>query len=197
MTLPCIASVTGTAVPVPGHDIDTDQIIPGRYLRCVTFDGLGGHLFEDLRVNAEGRALGHPLDDPRFQGATVLLTGRNFGCGSSREHAPQAMYRHGIRAVVAESFAEIFFGNATTLGMPCVCAKRPDIRSIAETVAAAPGTEVTVDIERLEIRFASRSVPCTIPAASREAFVSGTWDALETLLANAEAVQAVARRLPY
>src|SRR5271155_3697611 len=117
MALEKITRVAGRAVHVPGDDIDTDRIIPARYMKCVTFDGLGEFLFHDVRFDENGRPKAHPLNDPEFQGATILIAGRNFGCGSSREHAPQAIYRSGFRAIVAESFAEIFFGNSTTLGL--------------------------------------------------------------------------------
>src|SRR5690606_14986619 len=120
MALPKIVKVQGRGVYVPGDDIDTDRIIPARFMKCVTFDGLGAYAFYDARFDEQGNSKGHPLDDPRFRGATILLSNSNFGCGSSREHAPQALSKFGIRAIIAESFAEIFFGNATTLGMPCV-----------------------------------------------------------------------------
>src|ERR1700722_9491283 len=126
MALEKITRVAGRAVHVPGNDIDTDRIIPARYLKCVTFDGLGEGLFYDVRKNADGSDKPHPLNDPRFAGATVLLSGANFGCGSSREHAPQAILKYGFKAIVAESFAEIFFGNCTAIGIPCLCASRED-----------------------------------------------------------------------
>src|ERR1035437_9910533 len=134
MALDKITRVSGRAVHVPGNDIDTDRIIPARYLKCVTFDGLGEFLFYDVRKNEDGSNKPHPLNEPRFKGATVLLSGANFGCGSSREHAPQAIQKYGFRAVIAENFAEIFFGNSTTLGMPCVCASREDIAKLATAV---------------------------------------------------------------
>src|SRR6478735_3234953 len=130
MALAKIERVEGRGVHVPGEDIDTDRIIPARFLKCVTFDGLGEHLFKDVRFRQDGSKTGHPLDDPRFAGATVLVAGRNFGCGSSREHAPQSIAKAGFKAMVAESFAEIFFGNCTTLGIPCVTASREDIAKI-------------------------------------------------------------------
>jgi len=130
MALDKITRVAGRAVHVPGNDIDTDRIIPARFMKCVTFDGLGAYLFYDMRKNADGSEKPHPLNDPRFKGATVLLSGMNFGCGSSREHAPQALQKYGIRAVIAEGFAEIFYGNSTTLGMPCVTASRARRRPV-------------------------------------------------------------------
>src|SRR5438876_2530381 len=146
MALAIITSITGRAVNVPGNDIDTDRIIPARFMKCVTFDGLGEYAFYDVRKNADGSDKPHPLNDPRFKGASILLSGANFGCGSSREHAPQALYRFGFRAVIAESFAEIFFGNCTTLGIPCVVAAPADIRALADEIERVPNLEVTVDL---------------------------------------------------
>src|SRR6185312_6481323 len=147
MSLAKITQVKGRGVYVPGNDIDTDRIIPARFMKCVTFDGLGEYLFYDVRKNADGTDKPHPLNDPRFQGATVLLSGANFGCGSSREHAPQAIQKYGFRAVVAENFAEIFFGNCTTLGIPCLSAGRADIARVAAAIEKNPALEVTVDVE--------------------------------------------------
>src|ERR1700679_418807 len=151
MSLAKITSITGRAVNVPGNDIDPDRIIPARYLKCVTFDGLGEGLFYDVRKNADGTDKPHPLNDARFKGATVLFSGANFGCGSSREHAPQAIQKYGFRAVVAESFAEIFFGSCTTLGIPCLSASRADIAKIAVAIEADPKTEIVVDVVDQEL----------------------------------------------
>lgn len=146
MALEKIEKRTGRAVPVPGDDIDTDRIIPARFMKCVTFDGLGEYAFYDERKNEDGSDKDHPMNKPEFEGASILLSGSNFGCGSSREHAPQSLYRWGIRAVVAESFAEIFFGNSIGLGIPCVCATTADIRALSAAVAKDPTLEVTVDV---------------------------------------------------
>src|SRR5688572_32911657 len=156
MALEKITSVTGRGVYVPGNDIDTDRIIPARFMKCVTFDGLGEFLFYDVRKNADGTDKPHPLNDPRFKGATVLLSGANFGCGSSREHAPQAIQKYGFKAVIAESYAEIFFGNSTTLGLPCATASRDDIAKIAAAIEANPQTELVLDVARQEIRFGNQ-----------------------------------------
>jgi 3-isopropylmalate/(R)-2-methylmalate dehydratase small subunit len=130
MAIEPITSVSGTAIPIPGADIDTDRIIPARFMKCVTFEGLGEFAFYDVRFNPEtGEKTGHPLNDERFTNASILLAGINFGCGSSREHAPQSLAKYGFRAIVAESFAEIFFGNSTTLGLPCVIAKNSRLRA--------------------------------------------------------------------
>jgi len=197
MALAKISSVTGRAVHVPGNDIDTDRIIPARFMKCVTFDGLGEYLFHDVRKDANGHDQPHPLNDPRHRGASILLSGANFGCGSSREHAPQAIQKYGFRAIVAENFAEIFFGNCTTLGIPCLSAKREDIAKVAAAVAADPTVEVVVDVARLEVRFGGQSVPATMRESARDALLNGRWDAIGELLEGAPAVQQVAARLPY
>lgn len=197
MSLQKITQVTGRGVHVAGNDIDTDRIIPARFLKCVTFDGLGAGLFADDRKAAATAGGVHPLDDPRFRGASVLLSGANFGCGSSREHAPQAIAKFGLRAVVAESYAEIFFGNATNLGLPCVSAAREDIRRVAAAVAADPALVLTVDLVALQLRFGTDSIPLQLRDSARDALVHGRWDAIAELLEGAAAVRAVSARLPY
>lgn len=197
MALAKITSVSGRAVTVPGNDIDTDRIIPARFMKCVTFDGLGEFLFYDVRKNADGTDRAHPLNDARFKGATILLSGANFGCGSSREHAPQAIQKYGFKAVIAENFAEIFFGNSVTLGMPCACAKREDIARISAAVEADPQTEVVIDVAKQEIRFAGQSVPATFRETARDALVNGRWDAIGELLDGLDAVKQTATTLPY
>ena len=197
MALEKITSITGRAVCVPGNDIDTDRIIPARYLKCVTFDGLGEFLFYDVRKNADGTDKPHPLNEPRFEGASILLSGANFGCGSSREHAPQAIQKHGFKAVVAESFAEIFFGNCTTLGIPCATASRTDIAKIAAAVEASPRTEVVLDVVKQEIRFAGQIVKAGVRDAARDALVNGRWDPIGELLDGLPQVKANAAKLPY
>jgi 3-isopropylmalate/(R)-2-methylmalate dehydratase small subunit len=197
MTFEKITSVTGRAVHVPGNDIDTDRIIPARFMKCVTFEGLGAHLFNDVRRNADGTDRPHPLNDPRFAGATILLTGVNFGCGSSREHAPQALQKHGFRAIVAESYAEIFFGNCTTLGIPCLTAGREDIRRIAAVVEKNPRLEIVADVARGEIRFGDETIKASIRGSARETLVNGRWDAIGDLLEGAEEAKRLAARLPY
>src|SRR3954471_12185793 len=182
MALAKITSVTGRAVTVPGNDIDTDRIIPARFMKCVTFDGLGEFLFYDVRKNADGADKPHPLNDPRFKGATILLAGANFGCGSSREHAPQALQKYGFKAVIAENFAEIFFGNCIALGMPCATASRSDIAKIAAAVEKNPKTEVVIDVEKQEIRFDGQSVKADVRPAARDALLNGRWDPIAELL---------------
>jgi 3-isopropylmalate/(R)-2-methylmalate dehydratase small subunit len=197
MALAKITSIAGRGVFVPGNDIDTDRIIPARFMKCVTFDGLGEFLFYDVRKNADGSDRPHPLNDPRFKGATILLSGANFGCGSSREHAPQAIQKYGFRAVVAENFAEIFFGNCTTLGVPCATATRGDIAKIAAAIEKDPATEIVLDVDRQEIRFGRESVKAEVRPADRDALINGRWDAIGELLDGIGAVKATAAKLPY
>jgi 3-isopropylmalate/(R)-2-methylmalate dehydratase small subunit len=197
MSLAKITSITGRAVCVPGNDIDTDRIIPARFMKCVTFDGLGEYLFNDVRRQLDGTEKPHPLNEPRFKGATILLSGANFGCGSSREHAPQAIAKHGFKAVIAESYAEIFFGNSTTLGLPCACAARADIARIAAAVEANPALEVVIDVANQEIRFGGQKVKASFRESARDALINGRWDAIGELLDGREAVKATAAKLPY
>jgi 3-isopropylmalate/(R)-2-methylmalate dehydratase small subunit len=198
MALAKITSVSGRAVPVLGNDIDTDRIIPARFMKCVTFDGLGEFLFNDVRKDPKtGAITNHPLNDARYQGATILLSGANFGCGSSREHAPQAIQKYGFKAIIAEGYAEIFFGNSTTLGMPCVTAAREDIAKIAAAVEQDPSTEVVIDLVKLEARFAGQTVQIAQRESARDALINGRWDAIGELLDGVPAVKATAAKLPY
>ena len=198
MALEKISSVTGRAVHVPGNDIDTDRIIPARFMKCVTFDGLGEFLFYDVRNDPKtGETTSHPLNDPRFKDATVLLSGANFGCGSSREHAPQAIQKYGFRGVVAENFAEIFFGNCTTLGIPCAVATRADIAKVAAAVEADPSLEVTIDVEAQLVRYGDASIPAEIRGSARDALLNGRWDAIAELHEGVAQVKDVAAGLPY
>ena len=197
MALAKITSITGRAVCVPGNDIDTDRIIPARFMKCVTFDGLGEFLFHDVRKNADGTDKPHPLNEARFKGATILLSGANFGCGSSREHAPQALQKYGFKAVIAEGYAEIFFGNSTTLGMPCATASREDIARIAAAVEKNPQMEIVLDVEKQEVRFAGQSVTVAVRGSARDALVNGRWDAIGELLDGLPAAKSTAAKLPY
>ena len=197
MALEKITQVSGRGVYVPGNDIDTDRIIPARFMKCVTFDGLGEFLFYDVRKNADGSDKPHPLNEPRFKSATVLLSGANFGCGSSREHAPQAIQKYGFKAVIAENFAEIFFGNCTTLGVPCAEASREDIAKIAAAIEQNPQTEIVFDVDKQEIRFAGQTVKANVRAAARDALVNGRWDPIGELLDGMPAMKATAGKLPY
>ncbi|MGD0092004.1 MAG: 3-isopropylmalate dehydratase small subunit [Planctomycetota bacterium] len=197
MPLEKITEVVGTAVYVPGDDIDTDRIIPARFMKCVTFDGLGKFLFYDARFDKAGRTLGHPLDDPGHTGACILLSGRNFGCGSSREHAPQALRKFGIRALIAESFAEIFAGNCTTLGLPCVQLPGAEIQRLAAALAAAPQAALRIDLAAGQVFWAGGSAAFKMKAGAREALLAGEWDALAQLLDGKEQVAALAAQLGY
>ncbi|MDR2673708.1 MAG: 3-isopropylmalate dehydratase small subunit [Opitutaceae bacterium] len=202
MSLAKITQVAGRGVYVPGNDIDTDRIIPARFMKCVTFDGLGAYLFFDVRHTPDGRPVvpAHPIDRPEHKGATILLSGANFGCGSSREHAPQAIHKAGFRAVIAENFAEIFFGNSTTLGIPCVNAAREDIAKIAAAIESNPAQEIVVDLEKMEARFgagAGDKIAITQRESARDALVHGRWDAIGELMEGREAVLALREKLPY
>lgn len=192
-----IEQVTGRAVVVRGDDIDTDRIIPARFLRTITFEGLQDHVFEDDRVEAQAHGRVHPFDNPAFAGATVLLGGSNFGCGSSREHAPQAIQRWGIQAIVGESFAEIFFGNSAMLGLPCVTASAEDLKEIGARVSANPQAVMTVDVEGGTCTVGGFTCRISLPPKTREAFVTGAWDTTGLLLDRFDEVRATAARLPY
>ena len=197
MALAQIKDVSGTGIHLPGDDIDTDRIIPARYLKCVTFDDLAGTHFYDVRFDPDGKPTGHPLDDPRFSGASIMLSGSNFGCGSSREHAPQAIYRSGFRAIIAESFAEIFFGNSTTLGMPGVSASREDIESLGAAIEEDPGTGIRIDLESMAVSYGDRDFAITMPDSARQALTAGRWDPIQELLDNEKEITSVGDGLAY
>jgi 3-isopropylmalate/(R)-2-methylmalate dehydratase small subunit len=199
MALEPVKQVTGRAVHIPGADIDTDRIIPARFMKCVTFEGLGEFAFYDVRFDpSTDEKTNHPLNDPRFHGASVLLAGVNFGCGSSREHAPQSLSKYGFRAIVAESFAEIFFGNSTGLAMPCVVATKADLDELKAAVEADPTIQVTVDLEALRVTSsAGHNLPVVMPDSAREALVSGRWDPIQELLDNEKIIATKAKELGY
>jgi 3-isopropylmalate/(R)-2-methylmalate dehydratase small subunit len=189
-----IAEISGTALPLRGDDIDTDRIIPARYLRVVSFEGIDRHVFEDDR---SASATPHPFDDSRFAAARILIVQRNFGCGSSREHAPQALHRWGIRAIVGESFSDIFFGNAALIGLPCVTAARSDLEALMARVEAQPALVVRVGVDTQDCAADGFHCAVRIPAHAREAFLTGAWDTTGMLLERYEEVRQVASRLPY
>lgn len=198
MAIEKIREITGTAMPLRGDSVDTDRIIPARFLRSVSFEGLEKHLFEDDRLQADAAAPGsHPVSNPAYAGATILLVNANFGCGSSREHAPQAIRRRGIRAIVGESFSEIFFGNSVALGMPCVSAAPETLQALMTAVENEPSTELVVDLDVMTVHSNGATYLIALPAPARDAFLSGTWDATALLLADFKQVRAVADRLPY
>ena len=188
-----IESVSGSAVPLLLDDIDTDRIIPARFLRCVTFDGIGEHAFEDDRKQDAN----HPFNQERFQNGSILVSGRNFGCGSSREHAPQSLMRWGVKAVVAESFAEIFFGNCTSLGIPAVCASREDLTKLTAAIETESTLEFTLDLNALTLIFGGETVSVTMPASARSLLTNGQFDALAQLLARKDDIVKTASKLPY
>ncbi|NCW27609.1 MAG: 3-isopropylmalate dehydratase small subunit [Verrucomicrobia bacterium] len=196
MSLSPIKKITGRAVPMEGDDIDTDRIIPARYMRCVTFDGLGEFLFRDIRQTPEGKSTNHPIDQAKFKGATILVSGMNFGCGSSREHAPQAIVRAGFQAVIAGNYAEIFFGNSTTLGLPCVSAQKEDLRALTQLISSEPSTQVEIDLEKLKVTAGKLSFPVTMKASAQQGLLSGRYDAIADLLANLPKVQSMASTIP-
>ena len=196
MSLSPIRKVTGRAVPIEGDDIDTDRIIPARYMRCVTFDGLGEFLFRDIRQTPEGQSTNHPIDQAKFKGSTILVSGMNFGCGSSREHAPQAIVRAGFKAVIAGNFAEIFFGNSTTLGLPCVSAKKQDLQALTQLISTEPNTQVDIDLEKLTVTAGKLSFPVTMKTSAQQGLLSGRYDAIADLLVNLPKVKELATRLP-
>jgi 3-isopropylmalate/(R)-2-methylmalate dehydratase small subunit len=185
--------ITGRGIPVTGNDIDTDRIIPARFLKAVTFETMGEHAFEDARKqNPE-----HPFNSPAYKGASVLVVGQNFGCGSSREHAPQALMRWGIRAIVGGSFGEIFFGNCIMLGIPCLRASQEDLEWLQREIGRAPQTPVSVDVDKQEVRFGDRVIKATVPDGARNQLVNGTWDSTSVLLEAGAAIEATAGKLPY
>jgi 3-isopropylmalate/(R)-2-methylmalate dehydratase small subunit len=199
MALEKITQVTGRGVFVPGDDIDTDRIIPARFMKCVTFDGLGEFAFSDAKAAEKAAGRLHPLDDARFNGATILLSGSNFGCGSSREHAPQALYRYGFRAIIAESFAEIFFGNSTTLGIPCVKMSKQDIAALGALIDKTPTALITIDLteHKVTVDDVDFAAEFTIPGHAREPLINGRWDSIADLVDGLEDVKARVAAIPY
>ncbi|WP_280587550.1 3-isopropylmalate dehydratase small subunit [Halorubrum sp. Boch-26] len=192
-----VTEVSGTGIPVRGNDIDTDQVIPARFMKVVTFDGLGQFAFFDQRFDDEDNEKDHPFNEERYQGANVLVVNANFGCGSSREHAPQALMRWGIDAVVGESFAEIFAGNCLALGVPTVTADQESIEALQDYVEAHPDAEIDIDVAAETITYDDTVIDATVHDAQRKALVEGVWDTTALMGANAGAVRETARSLPY
>ena len=186
--------VAGRGIPLMGDDIDTDRIIPARFLRGVTFDGLGEQVFVDDRTQLAGQ---HAFDQPSYQGAEILVVNRNFGCGSSREHAPQAIARWGIKALIGESFAEIFFGNCVAMGVPCVTVSSEVAAILQSQIANNPQQALELDLTQLTVAMGAYSAPVELASGPQQMFLSGTWDACGQLVAQAPAIQAVATKLPY
>lgn len=189
-----VQHITGRGVPLRGDDIDTDRIIPARFLRSITFEGLGDQVFVDDRAQAAGA---HPFDQPQYQGAKVLVVNRNFGCGSSREHAPQAIARWGIEGIVGESFAEIFFGNCVAMGVPCVTASTEVVKALQSAIEAHPEQEIRLDLQSLTVTAGDYTGSVALPEGARKMFLEGSWDACGQLVAQAEAIRQTAAQLPY
>ncbi len=194
-----INRVAGRPIPLRGNDIDTDQIIPARFMKAITFDGMGQYAFYDVRFDAEGHSKGFVMDDPGFlaKGTRIALVNKNFGCGSSREHAPQAMMRWGVKAIVGESFADIFFGNCITMGIACVTASEADVTKLMAAVEADPKHDLVVDLEKMTASYPGVEIPVLLPAGPRNQLLEGTWDATRILLAAHEQTKATAAKLPY
>ncbi len=192
-----ITQVSGTAVPIRGNDIDTDRIIPARYLKEVTFARMGEYPFFDERFDALGKLKPHALNDPQYKGASILFVNKNFGCGSSREHAPQALYRYGINAIVGESFAAIFAGNCTMMGVPTVTVSHEQAELMMKAVEQNPQTQFTVDIVKKTITFGEQRITIDLPETYRSALTSGSWDSTALLRANLAQVKKTASQLPY
>ena len=197
MSLPVLRRVSGTARPLRGDDVDTDRIIPARFLVSITFDGLGAHAFEDDRKAARARGETHPFDDARFSNAVLLLVNRNFGCGSSREHAPQALFRGGIRAVAGESYSEIFFGNSVAIGLPCVTLPHDAIAALQTLAERDPAAAFALDLETKTLAAGEATFPVAMPENARQAFLTGRWDGTSMLLDRFDEVVSASRRLPY
>jgi 3-isopropylmalate/(R)-2-methylmalate dehydratase small subunit len=189
-----VKSVSGRGIPLVGDDIDTDRIIPARYLRCVTFDGLGEHAFADDRIALKGQ---HSFDQPQYQGANILIVNRNFGCGSSREHAPQAIAKWGIQALIGESFAEIFFGNCVAMGIPCLTADTATVKQLQDIVTTNPQASMTLNLETMQVQIGDFTGAISMGEGAKNMFVAGTWDACGQLVAKAQEVRATAAKLPY
>jgi 3-isopropylmalate/(R)-2-methylmalate dehydratase small subunit len=197
MPLEKITTVSGQGVYVPGDDIDTDRIIPARFMKCVTFDGLGEYLFYDVRHDGNDKLTEHALNDPNFSSASIMLSGINFGCGSSREHAPQSLYRAGFRAIIAGNFAEIFFGNSINLGMPCVSVDEDGRNKLATMIESDPKLELKIDIVDSEIIAGDTHLAFDIRDGARESLINGKWDPIDELLSNGSSIEKVANSLSY
>lgn len=192
-----ITKIRARAVAVRGDEIDTDRIIPARFLRCVTFDGLGEQAFRDERFDGDGKQKAHPMNDGRFKGAAIMAVNRNFGCGSSREHAPQALARWGIKALVGESFADIFAGNCAAIGVPAVTAPSADIASLQDAIEQDPSLEVSIDLDTMKLSAGKIVFDVRMPSSHRSNFLAGSWDTVAALLANKSRILDTALRLPY
>ena len=197
MALEKITQVSGKAVYVKGDDIDTDRIIPARFMKCVTFDGLGEYLFHDVRFNDQGQAKDHTLNDPRFENASIMLSDTNFGCGSSREHAPQSLYRAGFRAIIAGNFAEIFFGNSINLGIPCVSVTDEERVRLAGIIDSNPNGDIKINLIDYKIHASNREFAFELRKGARDSLINGKWDPIDELLSKSPEIEKVANSLLY
>jgi 3-isopropylmalate/(R)-2-methylmalate dehydratase small subunit len=195
--IPEVDHVSGTGIPLRGNDIDTDQVIPARFMKVVTFDGLGEFAFFDQRFDDEDNPKDHPMNEERFRDASVMVVNSNFGCGSSREHAPQALMRRGIDALIGESFAEIFAGNCLALGIPTVTADHETIDALQRWVDDNPDGEIEIDVDSETITYGSNEISVTVDDGQRKALVDGIWDTTALMKANRQAIRATAADLPY
>ncbi|MEM6713508.1 MAG: 3-isopropylmalate dehydratase small subunit [Cyanobacteria bacterium P01_C01_bin.147] len=189
-----VKTVSGRGLPLTGDDIDTDRIIPARFLKCVTFDGLGEQVFADDRTQLAGQ---HAFDQPQYQEAEILVVNRNFGCGSSREHAPQAIARWGIKALIGQSFAEIFFGNCVAMGVPCVTVTAEVAEQLQAAIIEQPQMPLAIDLETMTVTMGDFSAPITLADGPRQMFTTGTWDATGQLVSQEAAIKVTATKLPY
>ena len=189
-----ITKVSGSGVPLVGNDIDTDRIIPARFLRCVTFDGLGEQAFADDRVQSNGT---HPFDQPQYQDASILVVNNNFGCGSSREHAPQSLARWGIKGIIGESFAEIFFGNCISIGVPCITLEPEAVKQIQSVVQTDPTLNLEIDLAAGKVSCGDQAYEPQIDDGARQRFLNGTWDSCGQLVQNKSAINKTSAKLPY
>jgi 3-isopropylmalate/(R)-2-methylmalate dehydratase small subunit len=192
-----IKKITGLAVPVRGDDIDTDRIIPARFMKCLTFDGLGEYAFYDVRYTPDGKKKDHPLNKEQYKGHNVLITNRNFGCGSSREHAPWALFGIGIRAIIAESYAEIFAGNCNNLGIAAVTLSKNECEEILARVEQDPALKISLDLESLKVVVGHKSYQCSLPKSAQIALTEGLWDTTSLLLQSLDDIEKVHLKLPH
>ena len=192
-----IERVQGTGISLKGNDIDTDRIIPARFLRYLTFDVLGQYAFEDDRSQLRDKGEIHPFDEEKYKGAAILVVNKNFGCGSSREHAPQSLHRFGIKAIIGESFGEIFLGNSVSVGMPCLTASESEVAELQDFIESNPSESLSLDVASRTIKFGEKSISVGLEEGPRKQFVEGRWDGTSVLISAMEDIKKTAAALPY
>ncbi len=192
-----IASVKGSAVAISGNDIDTDRIIPARFLKEITFSKMGEYAFYDVRFHEDGTPKKHPFNEPAAKQASLLFVEKNFGCGSSREHAPQALMRYGIKAIIGESFAEIFAGNCNAIGVPVVTVSHESLQTLQQILSQQPAQTFSLDLVKKQIQINDQVIPVDLPESRRQSFLSGTWEISAVLKQNTDKILETAKRLPY